>query len=138
MMSSAEDERQVIALVNRYATALDSADWALLRTCWADDVDVDYDTGEIWTSGDVLNDFMVQAHVGLTTMHMNGNFVMDDIAPGRAKGRTYFKAIVKRPDGSYHLRADGWYDDEFTRIASEWKITRRKVRMIELQIEGQR
>ncbi len=138
MMSSAEDERAIIALVNRYATALDNADWGLLRTCWADEVEVDYDTGETWTSGDVLNEFMVQAHVGLTTMHMNGNFVIDDIAPGHARGRTYFKAIVKRPDGSYFLRADGWYDDEFTRIAGDWKITKRNVRMIDLDIKGQR
>jgi hypothetical protein len=138
MMSSAEDERAIVALVNRYATGLDSADWALLRTCWADEVDVDYDTGETWTSGDELNEFMVRAHVGLTTMHMNNNFVIDDIGPGKAKGRTYFKAVVRRPDNSYVLHADGWYDDEFTKLASEWKITKRNVRMITLDIEGQR
>jgi hypothetical protein len=46
-MKSSEDERQIVALINRYSTALDSADWALLRTCWADKVDVDYNTGEM-------------------------------------------------------------------------------------------
>ena len=57
-MRSAEDERQIIALINRYATGLDTADWALLRSCWADEVDVDYDTGQTWSSADALNEFM--------------------------------------------------------------------------------
>ena len=45
MMASAADEREIVALINRYATALDNGDYALLRSCWADEVDVDYSTG---------------------------------------------------------------------------------------------
>ncbi len=131
MMASAEEERAVVALINRYATGLDNADWTLLRSCWADEVDVDYGTGETWSSGDALNDFMEQFHTGLTTMHMNGNFVLEDAGLNRAKGRTYFKAVLLRGDGSLLMRADGWYDDEFEKIADEWKITSRNVRMID-------
>lgn len=130
MMRSAEDEREIIALINRYATGLDSADWALLRSCWADEVDVDYGTGETWSSADALNAFMEHFHAGLTTMHMNSNFVLSDASDGRATGRTYFKALLLRPDGSLFLRADGWYNDCFEKIGSEWKITKRRVRMI--------
>ena len=131
MMASAEDERALVALINRYATGLDTANWALLRSCWADQVDVDYGTGETWSSGDTLNEFMERFHSGLTTMHMNGNFVLEDAGPGRATGRTYFKAVLLRGDGSLFMRADGWYDDGFENIAGEWKITSRNVRMID-------
>lgn len=130
MMRSAEDERQIIALINRYATGLDTANWKLLRSCWADDVDVDYGTGETWSSADALNAFMEHFHTGLTTMHMNTNFVISDAGDGRATGRTYFSALLLRPDGSLFLRAAGWYNDSFVKAESEWKIAKRHVRMI--------
>jgi hypothetical protein len=130
MMQSAEDERQIIALINRYATGLDTADWKLLRSCWADEVDVDYGIGQTWSSGDAINAFMEQFHTGLTTMHMNTNFVISDTGDGRATGRTYFKALLLRSDGSLFLRADGWYNDCFVKMGSDWKITKRRVRMI--------
>lgn len=133
MMASAADEREIVALINRYATALDNGDYALLRSCWADEVDVDYSTGEKWTSGDALNAFMAEVHTGLTPMHMNSNFVIEDLGPDRARGRTYYAAKIKRADGSLFVRADGWYDDEFTRIDGEWKITRRYVTMIDIE-----
>jgi SnoaL-like domain len=129
MMQSAEDERRIMALINRYATALDTADWKLLRSCWADDVDVDYGTGETWSSADALNAFMEQFHTGLTTMHMNTNFVLADAGDGRATGRTYFSAVLLR-SGALFLRAVGWYDDCFAKVGSEWKIAKRHVRMI--------
>lgn len=125
-----EDEREIVALINRYATALDTADWPLLRSCWADEVDVDYGTGETWSSADALNAFMEHFHAGLTTMHMNSNFVIAEAGDGRATGRTYFKALLLRPDGSLFLRADGWYNDCFEKMGSEWKIAKRRVRMI--------
>jgi hypothetical protein len=133
MMSSAEDERQVINLINRYAHALDSANWPLLRTVWADDVDADFGTGETWNSGDSLNEFMEKFHTGLKTMHMNGNHAIDDAGPGKAKGRTYVKAVLYRPDGSLQLRFGGWYNDEFAKIGGEWKITKRQVDTIEFE-----
>jgi len=133
MMRSAQDEREIIALINRYATALDSADWPLLRSCWADEVDVDYGTGESWSSADALNAFMEEFHSGLTTMHMNSNFVISDAGDGCATGRTYFRALLLRPDGALFLRADGWYDDRFVNMGSQWKITRRHVRMIAVE-----
>jgi SnoaL-like domain len=133
MMQSAEEERQVIALINRYATALDTADWPLLRSCWADEVDVDFGTGEKWTSGDALNAFMEKFHTGLTTMHMNTNYVIADAGAGRATGRTYFRGLLLRPDGSLFLRAEGWYNDAFEHVSAQWKITQRHVRMISIE-----
>ncbi len=130
MMQSAEDERTIIALTNRYATSLDTADWSLLRSCWADDVDVDYGTGQTWSSADALTAFMQHFHTGLTTMHMNTNFVISDAGDGRATGRTYFRAILLRSDGSLFLRASGWYNDCFVKMGSEWRITKRYIRMI--------
>ncbi|HUC16065.1 MAG TPA: nuclear transport factor 2 family protein [Acetobacteraceae bacterium] len=136
VMQSAEDERQIIALINRYATGLDTADWALLRSCWTDEVDVDYGTGQTWSSADALNEFMEHFHTGLTTMHMNTNFVISEAGEGRATGRTYFRALLLRSDGALFLRAAGWYDDCFVKMGSEWKITKRHVRMIAMQQGG--
>ena len=133
MMSSAEDERQVIALIDRYAYALDSAKWALLRTVWADDVEADFGTGEIWNSGDKLNEFMEKFHTGLKTMHMNANYVLEDTGSGRAKGRTYVRAVLFRADGSLLMRFGGWYNDEFAKIGGAWRITKRQVHTIEFE-----
>ena len=133
MMSSAEDERQVIDVINRYAYALDSGNWPLLRTVWADDVDADFGTGDTWDSGDSLNEFMANFHTGLKTMHMNGNYVIDDAGPGKAKGRTYVRARLFKPDGTLQLRFAGWYDDEFGKIDGKWRITKRKVTTIEFE-----
>jgi hypothetical protein len=132
-MSSAEDERKVIDVINRYAIALDSADWQRLRTVWADDVEADFGTGETWNSGDALNEFMERFHTGLTTMHMNGNHSVEDTGPGRAKARTYVRALLKRPDGSLLMSFAGWYNDEFAKVGGEWKITKRIVHAIDFE-----
>jgi hypothetical protein len=132
-MSSAEDERQVIDVINRYAYALDGANWPLLRTVWADDVDADFGTGDTWNSGDALNDFMEKFHTGLKTMHMNGNYVIDDAGPGKAKGRTYVRARLFKPDGALLMRFAGWYNDEFAKIDGKWRITKRQVHTIEFE-----
>ena len=105
----------------------------ILRSCWADEVDVDYGIGETWSSGDALNDFLESFHTGLITMHMNANFDLEDAGPNRVMGRTYFKAILKRGDGSLLMRADGWYDDKFEKVLGEWKITRRNDRLIDMK-----
>jgi 3-phenylpropionate/cinnamic acid dioxygenase small subunit len=133
MMSSAEEERRIIALINRYATAVDSGDWPLLRTCWSDDVQVDFETGQSWPSADALNEFMRKFHTGLRTLHMVGNYVLEDVASDRARGRTYFKAVLFRADGSLLMRTDGWYNDEFAKIAGEWKIAKRHAHMINFE-----
>ena len=97
------------------------------------DVDADFGTGETWNSGDALNEFMEKFHTGLKTMHMNGNYVIDDAGPGKAKGRTYVRARLFKPDGALLMRFAGWYNDEFAKIDGKWRITKRQVHTIEFE-----
>jgi hypothetical protein len=126
MMASFQDEREVLDVIIRYATALDTHDWALLRTCWADQIDVDYGR-KLWTTGDEITKDFAARHTGLRPMHMYGNHTIEDLGPGRAKARTYFRARLLYPDGSLFIRSDGWYDDELTKTDGKWRITRRRI-----------
>jgi 3-phenylpropionate/cinnamic acid dioxygenase small subunit len=36
------DKEQISEVLVRYATGIDSKDWPVLRSCWADEIDVDY------------------------------------------------------------------------------------------------
>ena len=108
-------------------------DGKLDALAYATQEDADFGTGETWNSGDSLNAFMEKFHTGLKTMHMNGNYAIDDTGPGKAKGRTYVKAVLYKPDGSLLMRFGGWYNDEFAKIDGEWKITKRQVDTIEFE-----
>ena len=36
------DKVQIAEVLIRYATGIDSKDWPLFRSCWTDEVDMDY------------------------------------------------------------------------------------------------
>jgi SnoaL-like domain len=46
-----DDKAQIAEVLMRYATGIDSKDWPLFRSCWIDDIDVDYgDLGHFETA----------------------------------------------------------------------------------------
>ena len=56
------DKEQIAEVLIRYATGIDSKDWPLLRSCWTDEIDVDYQQLGRFTSADALTDVMRQLH----------------------------------------------------------------------------
>ena len=130
MPLSAKDEREITALIMRYATGIDRRDFVLFRTCFADEIVAEYEfvdgTVKTWSSGDAIAGSMERVHRGLgRTLHRNTNIVLAPEGDG-ARGRTYVDAILMLADGISNRQIAGFYDDRFVRSDQGWKIRERR------------
>jgi hypothetical protein len=127
MAISIEDERAIIALLVRYATAIDRRDWALFATCFTQDVEADYGAITRCTDRDTLVEFMRRGHAKIgATLHRMSNFVIDGDAEG-ATATSYVDALLMHADGKEILRqAHGWYEDRLVSGRDGWRIARRR------------
>ena len=123
------DKEQIAEVLIRYATGIDSKDWPLLRSCWTDDIDVDYQQLGRFTTADAFTDVMRQLHENMgPTYHRMSNFVIAvDEAGDRANVRSYVHAVLMlQPDDSTNwVDALGHYDDVFVRTPDGWRISER-------------
>lgn len=123
----AADKEQIAEVLIRYATGIDFKDWALLRTCWTEDVDVDYGEVGQYSGADAITGLMEQLHGAMgPTYHRLTNFAIA-VDGDRASARSYVHAVLQAiPDdaGSW-VEALGHYDDEFVRTPDGWRIARR-------------
>jgi SnoaL-like domain len=121
------DREQIAEVLIRYATGIDSKDWPLLRSCWTDEIDVDYQQLGRFTSADALTDVMRQLHENMgPTYHRMSNFVIA-VDGDRATVRSYVHAVLMlQPDDSINwVDALGHYDDVFVRTPDGWRISER-------------
>ena len=121
------DKEQIAEVLIRYATGIDSKDWPLFRSCWTDEIDVDYQQLGRFTSADALTDVMRQLHENMgPTYHRMSNFVIA-VDGDRATVRSYVQAVLMlQPDDSTNwVDALGHYDDVFVRTADGWRISER-------------
>jgi hypothetical protein len=121
------DKEQIAEVLIRYATGIDSKEWPLLRSCWTDEIDVDYQQLGRFTSADALTDVMRQLHENMgPTYHRMSNFVIA-VDGDRATVRSYVQAVLMlQPDDSTNwVDALGHYDDVFVRTADGWRISER-------------
>src|SRR4029078_2842 len=56
------DNVQITEVLVRYAPGIDSKNWPLFRSCWADEVDLDYGELGTFTDPDALTDLFPQIH----------------------------------------------------------------------------
>lgn len=93
---SADLRFEVLDLVYRYATGIDTRDWDLFRTVFTDDAEVDFGFAR-WESGDAFAAFMQETHDPAgRTLHRMTNTVITGVAPLTA--RTYGDALVLEGD----------------------------------------
>jgi hypothetical protein len=121
------DKEQIAEVLIRYATGIDSKDWPLLRSCWTDEIDVDYQQLGRFTSPDALTDVMRQLHENMgPTYHRLSNFVIN-VDGDRATVRSYVHAVLMlQPDDDTNwVDALGHYDDVFVRTTDGWRINKR-------------
>ena len=122
----AETRDAVTDLLIRYATAIDSRDWALIRTCFTEDCDADY--GEIghWHGADEIAGWMAATHDPLgPTLHRITNVALAR-EPEVVRARCYVHGVVVLPDRSAAVHAYGWYDDEVVATPAGWRVSRRR------------
>ena len=65
------DELEIVALLNRYARAVDSKDWELYRSVFTDDAHIDYSTDVFTGSLDGAIQFFSRDFSALVSMSMH-------------------------------------------------------------------
>jgi hypothetical protein len=121
------DKEQIAEVLIRYATGIDFKDWPLLRTCWTEDVDVDYGEVGRYSGADAITGLMEQLHSAMgPTYHRLTNFTIT-VDGDRATARSYVHAVLQAipDDTTSWVEALGHYDDELVRTSDGWRIARR-------------
>jgi 3-phenylpropionate/cinnamic acid dioxygenase small subunit len=121
------DKEQIAEVLIRYATGIDSKDWPLLRSCFTDQIDVDYQQLGHFTSADALTEVMTRLHENMgPTYHRMSNFVIN-VEGDRASVRSYVHAVLmfQPEDFTNWVDALGHYDDVFVRTSDGWRISER-------------
>ena len=123
-MSSGADrvaKQDIAEVLVRYASGIDRRDWALFRTCFADDVHAEYTGIGVWDSADSITEFMEGSHAEMGhTMHQLSNLAIT-VTGDEATARSYVDAVLMAPDGRTGLNPIGYYDDELVRTADGWR-----------------
>jgi hypothetical protein len=128
------DREDITDVLVRYATGIDSRDWALFRTCFTDDARFDYGGIGTWDDPDAITDYMRRSHSG-PSLHRLTNFVID-VDGDQATSRTYVDAVVMGPKGFGVVNTFGWYDDELRRTADGWRIAFRRTELHGARMPG--
>ena len=126
------DERAIHNLLLRYATSIDGRDWQLFRTCFAQDCEVDYGAFGRWRGPREVAENVEAAHRNLgPTLHRITNIVVEH-SNDEVRARSYVDAVLTTPNqGSGAHRTSGYYDDCLIRTAEGWRITRRKLTIVD-------
>jgi hypothetical protein len=129
------DRVRIQDLLYREARAIDTRDWALWRTCFTDDADLDWrENGAIRAPRDeagawlakVCENFPVPAY-----QHFITNIEIR-IAGDRAEARELqlIPISLASPGGGRQIAFSGiWFEDELVRVGKEWKIAKRTERL---------
>lgn len=130
-------EREDISeLLVRYATGIDRRDWALFRTVFTEDCELDY--GEIgsWTGVDEVTEFMEKVHaMAGHTLHRLSNQAIT-VNGETAVARTYVDALIMATDNQTGVNGIGFYDDDIVRTADGWRIARRRFTAVRVGTVG--
>ena len=131
---SLDVERAVTAVLLRYASAIDTRDWLLFRSCFSDDFAGDYGPGKVWNGADAITRYMKERHCDLgATLHRVGNIVIEPLGRDRAAARSYVDAILMPGIGGGDIvEAAGIYDDRLLQVAGQWRIHSRRFTLVRL------
>jgi 3-phenylpropionate/cinnamic acid dioxygenase small subunit len=132
-MLSITDEREISAVLIRYATGIDRRDWTLFQSCFTDDARTEYGAFGQWNSAAQISAFMQEAHAGMGhTLHRLSNFVIAAQGDG-AVARSYVDALLTpgAAGGDVH-RGVGFYDDELIKTERGWRIKFRRFTAVQI------
>lgn len=131
MTTNSEGHLDILAVLARYATALDQRDWPLLDQVFTEDV--------VFDSGEWVMRSRAEAVAAIRpyldgcgpTQHLLGNYRIQ-LAGGRARSQVYVRAFhVGTAELSSTLyEMFGEYSDELVRTQAGWRIAHRRVRLL--------
>jgi SnoaL-like domain len=116
------DELEIAALLNRYARAVDTKDWALYRSVFTDDAHIDYSSaGAAAGSRDEVADWLSQGFAAIPmSMHYITN-IESDITGDTARVRAMFYNPMQLPGMSELSYCGGYYHHELVRTPDGWR-----------------
>jgi SnoaL-like domain len=133
-----QDREDIATVLLCYATGIDRRDWALFRSIFTDDCELDYGEIGVWKGADVVTEFMRQVHaLAGHTMHRLTNQVIT-VDGDSAQARTYVDALIMAAGSSSGVNAAGFYDDEFVRTERGWQIARRRFIQVRVAAVGEK
>lgn len=122
------DRLAIVDLLHRYATGLDSKDWAKLASVFTDDGVADYGAlGGVNAGPAAIVALCSGALGGLdASQHIIANEVIE-VDGDRATARCYFQAqhVFKGAEGGDNFLVGGTYEDEIVRTPEGWRIKHR-------------
>jgi hypothetical protein len=128
------DRAEISEIQIRYATGTDSRNWELFRTCFADDLEVDFSSGFGIPVVSVTADEWVKntaSTMGVlkATQHMITNHVIMFDDEDNATCVAYVRASHHNPNntGDSDQTVYGFYTNRFERTSSGWRIAKLKL-----------
>jgi 3-phenylpropionate/cinnamic acid dioxygenase small subunit len=136
-MTDYEDKQDISEVLVRYATGIDRRDWALFRTVFTDDCELDYGDIGTFSGVDAITEFMDQAHaLAGHTMHRLSNMAIE-LDGDKAMARTYIDGLILAQDNQSGVNAVGFYDDDLVRTDTGWRVARRRFTSVRITTFGQ-
>lgn len=129
MVTTLWETSRIEDLMLRFGRALDTGNWAMYRSCFADRFKVNFErlTGypEVYVDADLWTRFAELILSPVRRHHQYSNMSVS-IEGDRADGVIYMVARHwKATDGGCpEYTQVGWYENAFERIRGQWKITR--------------
>ena len=132
---SIEDQLAIADLVNRYAWASDSRDFAALAACFTDDAcvtveDVAKGTKDGAQGAQGIAAWVDMRHraefeLGHRRRHLTMTFVLKSCDGIEAVAGSYFCVMVGMGGNLQQPMAMGFYDDRFRKVEGEWRFKQR-------------
>jgi hypothetical protein len=128
------DRAEISDVQLRYATGVDSRDWALFRSCFADEIEGDFSsvfgTPPVRLGADEFVATIAPVMSALTaTQHMMTNLVITFDDADHATVVAYVRAIHHNADtpGGTEQTVYGYYTNAFVRTADGWRMSKVKL-----------
>ena len=122
-----QDRDEIRDVLVRYATAIDTRNWALFRTCFTENASTDYGDVGAWSDVDGITSFMEATHrLFGNTNHMLSNFVVN-VDGDRARATSYVHVVLAfARDPEKWVDSVGRYEDTLVRNSAGWQIAERR------------
>ena len=132
------DRTKIIETIYLYATGIDTKDWALYRTIFADNIKVDFSSSiggaSGWThmSADEWTAQLVDVFAGMESSQHSMSNPRVEIDGDTARCVMYMQAehYLKNDQGGDFQTLGGYYTNDLVRVGDEWKVTAVKLTVL--------
>jgi hypothetical protein len=125
------DELEIVALLNRYARAVDTKDWELYRSVFTDDAHIDYSTDVFTGSLDGAIEFFSRDFSALVSMSMHYITNVETTIDGdTAEVRAMFYKPTQIKGLPELSMFGGYYYHDLIRTPEGWRSRRLREEMV--------